>query len=169
MRASAPIARITALIAIVAAAVLAGLLLLGGGSGGYTVKARFQNASQLVKGNLVQVSGQAVGKVQKIDLTPDGQAEITMSIDEDHAPLRRGTRAIVRQASLSGIANRYVDLTLPAQGAPQIPDGGTIGQDATTSAVDLDQVLTRSTPRRARTCRPSSRAHRSSTRARARR
>ncbi|HKG66310.1 MAG TPA: MlaD family protein [Solirubrobacteraceae bacterium] len=124
-----------------AAAVLAGLLLLGGGSGGYTVKARFQNASQLVKGNLVQVSGQAVGKVQKIDLTPDGQAEITMSIDEDHAPLRRGTRAIVRQASLSGIANRYVDLTLPAQGAPQIPDGGTIGQDATTSAVDLDQVF----------------------------
>ena len=141
MRASAPIARITALIAIVAAAVLAGLLLLGGGSGGYTVKARFQNASQLVKGNLVQVSGQAVGKVKKIDLTPDGQAEITMSIDEDHAPLRRGTRAIVRQASLSGIANRYVDLTLPGQGAPQIPDGGTIGQDATTSAVDLDQVF----------------------------
>jgi phospholipid/cholesterol/gamma-HCH transport system substrate-binding protein len=141
LRASAPIARITALIAIVAAAVLAGLLLLGGGSGGYTVKARFQNASQLVKGNLVQVSGQAVGKVKKIDLTPDGQAEITMSIDEDHAPLRRGTRAIVRQASLSGIANRYVDLTLAAQGAPQIPDGGTIGQDATTSAVDLDQVF----------------------------
>ena len=141
MRASAPIARIAALIAIVAAAVLAGLLLLGGGAGGYSVNARFQNASQLVKGNLVQVSGQAVGKVEKIDLTPDGQAEITMSIYEDHAPLPRGTRAIVRQASLSGIANRYVDLTLPGQSAPEIPDGGTIGQDATTSAVDLDQVF----------------------------
>jgi len=141
LRASAPIARVAALLAIVAAAVLAGLLLLGGGGGGYTVEARFQNASQLVKGNLVQVSGQAVGKVENIDLTPDGQAEITMSIDEDHAPLRRGTRAIVRQASLSGIANRYVDLTLPAQGAPRIPDGGTIGQDATTSAVDLDQLF----------------------------
>jgi phospholipid/cholesterol/gamma-HCH transport system substrate-binding protein len=131
----------TALLAIAAAAVLAALLLLGGGAGGYTVKARFQNASQLVKGNLVQVSGQAVGKVENIDLTPDGQAEITMSIDDDHAPLRRGTRAIVRQASLSGIANRYVDLTLPAQKAPRIPDGGVIGQDATTSAVDLDQVF----------------------------
>ena len=44
-----------ALLAIVAAAVLAALLLLGGGTGGYTVKAQFQNASQLVKGNLVQV------------------------------------------------------------------------------------------------------------------
>ena len=130
-----------ALLAIAAAAVLAALLLLGGGTGGYTVKARFQNASQLVKGNLVQVSGQAVGKVKKIDLTSDGQAEVTMSIDEDHAPLRRGTRAIVRQASLSGIANRYVDLTLPAQTAAKIPDGGVIGQDATTSAVDLDQLF----------------------------
>jgi phospholipid/cholesterol/gamma-HCH transport system substrate-binding protein len=130
-----------ALLAIAAAAVLAALLLLGGGAGGYTVKARFQNASQLVKGNLVQVSGQEVGKVEHIDLTPDGQAEITMSIEDDHAPLRRGTRAIVRQASLSGIANRYVDLTLPADSAPRIPDGGVIGQDATTSAVDLDQVF----------------------------
>ena len=141
MRASAPIARVTALIAIVAAAVLAALILLGGGAGGYTVKARFQNASQLVKGNLVQVSGQEVGKVEKIDLTPDGEAEITMSIDDNHAPLRRGTRAIVRQASLSGIANRYIDLTLAPQRSPKIPDGGTIGQDATTSAVDLDQVF----------------------------
>ena len=98
---------------MVAAAVLAALLLLGGGGGGYTVKARFQNASQLVKGNLVQVSGQQVGKVKSIDLTSDGQAEIVMSINDDYAPLRRGTQAIVRQASLSGIANRYVDLSLP--------------------------------------------------------
>jgi phospholipid/cholesterol/gamma-HCH transport system substrate-binding protein len=141
LRASAPIARLIALLAIVAAAVLAALLLLGGGGGGYTVKARFQNASQLVKGNLVQVSGQSVGKVKKIDLTRDGQAEITMSINGDYAPLRRGTRAIVRQASLSGIANRYVDLTMPAQSAAEIPDGGVIEQDATTSAVDLDQVF----------------------------
>jgi phospholipid/cholesterol/gamma-HCH transport system substrate-binding protein len=121
--------------------VIAALLLLGGGSGGYTVKADFQNASQLVKGNLVQVGGQSIGKVTKIDLTPDGQAQVTMSINKDLAPLRRGTQAIVRQASLSGIANRYIDLTLAPQSAPAIPDGGVIGQDATTSAVDLDQIF----------------------------
>src|SRR5919202_3548118 len=114
-----------ALLAVVAAAVLAALLLLGGSSS-YTVKARFQDAAQLVKGNLVQVSGQAVGKVKGIDLTPDGQAEVTMQINGDYAPLRRGTLATVRQASLSGIANRYVDLRLPPQGAPEIPDGGVI-------------------------------------------
>ena len=141
MRATAPIARLIALLAIAAAAILAALLLLGGGSGGYVVKARFQNASQLVKGNLVQVGGQKVGTVKKIDLTADGQAEITLSIDSDHSPLRRGTRAIVRQASLSGIANRYVDLTLAPDDAPKIADGGVIDQDATTSAVDLDQIF----------------------------
>jgi phospholipid/cholesterol/gamma-HCH transport system substrate-binding protein len=124
-----------------AAAVLAALLLLGRGGGGYTVKANFQNASQLVKGNLVQVSGRSVGKVDDIALTRDGQAQILMSIDEDYAPLRRGTKAVVRQASLSGIANRYVDLTLPGQSAPSIPDGGVIEHDATTSAVDLDQIF----------------------------
>ena len=140
MRATTPIARIFALLAVVAAAVLAALLLLGGG-GGYTVKANFQNASQLVKGNLVQVGGQSVGKVEEIDLTPDGQAQVTMSINEDFAPLREGTRATVRQASLSGIANRYVDLELPSPNARRIADGGVIGQDATTSAVDLDQLF----------------------------
>jgi phospholipid/cholesterol/gamma-HCH transport system substrate-binding protein len=129
------------LAAVVAAAVLAALLLLGKSGAGYEVKARFQNASQLVKGNLVQVGGQPVGKVKKIDLTPDGEAEITMSIDDAHAPLRHGTQAIVRQASLSGIANRYIDLTLAPDSAAKIPDGGIIGQDATTSAVDLDQIF----------------------------
>jgi len=131
---------VIALLAVLAAAVLAALLLLGG-DGGYTVKAHFQNASQLVKGNLVQVSGQEVGKVKSIDLTSDGQAEVVMSINDDYAPLRRGTQAIVRQASLSGIANRYVDLSLPGETAAKIPDGGVIEQASTTSAVDLDQLF----------------------------
>jgi phospholipid/cholesterol/gamma-HCH transport system substrate-binding protein len=129
-----------ALLAVVAAAVLAALLLLGGGSD-YAVKARFQNAAQLVKGNLVQVSGQPAGKIEDIDLTRDGQAEVTMTIHEEYVPLRRGTHATIRQASLSGVANRYIDLRLPGQGSEEIPDGGVIEQDATTTAVDLDQIF----------------------------
>ena len=58
----------------------------------------------------MQVARPPVGKVENIDLTADGQAEVTMTIDDDYAPLRRGTLATVRQASLSGVANRYVDL-----------------------------------------------------------
>ena len=42
---------------------LVALLMFGGGSG-YTVSADFQNASQLVNGNLVEVGGRQVGKVK---------------------------------------------------------------------------------------------------------
>ena len=141
MRGTAPLARIAALIAIAAAAVVVAVLLLGGGAGGYHVKARFENASQIVKGNLVQVSGMPAGKVEDIKLTPDGQAELTLSVDGKYAPLRRGTLATIRQASLSGVANRYVDLRLAGHDAAAIPDGGVIGQDSTTTAVDLDEVF----------------------------
>jgi phospholipid/cholesterol/gamma-HCH transport system substrate-binding protein len=141
LRGTAPIARVIALAAIVAAAAFAAVVLLGGAGAGYTVKARFENASQIVKGNLVQASGIPAGKVEDIHLTPDGQAELTLSIDKDYAPLRRGTLATVRQASLSGVANRYVDLRLPNDRAPAIPDGGVLDQDATTTAVDLDEIF----------------------------
>jgi phospholipid/cholesterol/gamma-HCH transport system substrate-binding protein len=134
--------------AVAIAAVVLGVLLLGGGSK-YTVKARFVNASQLVKGNLVQVGGAEIGKVQDINLTDDGQAEVTLKIsDKDFEPLRKGTTAIVRQASLSGVANRYIDLRLPpGSGGPTIPDGGILGTDRTTSAVDLDQLFNTFDPR----------------------
>jgi phospholipid/cholesterol/gamma-HCH transport system substrate-binding protein len=127
--------------ALIAASAFLAVLLLRGAGSGYEVKARFENASQLVKGNLVQVSGLPAGKVEDIRLTADGQAELTLSIDEQYAPLREGTLATVRQASLSGVANRYVDLRLPGGRAREIPDGGTLRQDATTTAVDLDQIF----------------------------
>ena len=129
--------------AIVLALVAVGYVLLKPGGPDYEVHARFQNASQLVKGNLVQVAGAPVGKITNIDLTRDGQAEVTMKLtDRDYVPLRRGTKAIVRQASLSGVANRYVDL--------QLPDG-TQTRRSTTAASS-----TRPTPRRPSTSTSSS-------------
>jgi phospholipid/cholesterol/gamma-HCH transport system substrate-binding protein len=141
LRATAPLARAIALVALLAAAVLIAAMLLRGSAGDYQVTARFQNAAQLVKGNNVQVAGVRAGTVQDISLAPDGQAEVTMSIDGDYAPLRRGTHATIRLASLSGVANRYVDLQMAPQRAPEIPDGGVIEQDSTTTAVDLDQLF----------------------------
>jgi phospholipid/cholesterol/gamma-HCH transport system substrate-binding protein len=133
--------RVAAVGALVAAIVLVGLILFaGGGVGGYTVKARFLNAGQLVKGNPVQVGGVAIGSVKGIHITDDGQAEITMSIDGDHAPLRQGTRAEIRQFSQSGLANRYVDLSLPPNTDQKIPDGGVIPTDKTVTQVDLDEL-----------------------------
>jgi phospholipid/cholesterol/gamma-HCH transport system substrate-binding protein len=140
---SAVVGRVLTIAAISAAIAAVALVLLRPGGPDYVVRARFADASQLVKGNLVQVAGVKVGSISKIRLTDDGQAEVAMKIDDpEYAPLRRGTRAIIRQASLSGVANRYVDLQLPPGTQTQkIRSGGVIGQGETTSAVDLDQLF----------------------------
>jgi phospholipid/cholesterol/gamma-HCH transport system substrate-binding protein len=137
------VGRLAAVGAVIAAIVIVAVLLFSGG-GGYSIKAHFLNAGQLVKGNQVEISGTPVGTVDDINLTPDGQAVVTLSIDDANAPLRQGTKATIRQASLSGIANRYVDLQMPSgdsTNTASIPDGGEIGVDRTTTAVDLDQVF----------------------------
>src|SRR5215208_5470172 len=110
MRSVSVAGRIAAVLAVAVAVVVVAVLLFAGGTGGYTVKAEFQNAAQLVKGNPVQVGGVQAGTVKDIQLSPDGQALVTISVQDDYAPLKDGTKATIRQASLSGIANRYVDL-----------------------------------------------------------
>jgi phospholipid/cholesterol/gamma-HCH transport system substrate-binding protein len=142
LRSLSAVGRVAAVGALIAAIVLVGLILFGGGGvGGYKVKARFLNAGQLVKGNPVQVGGVPVGSVEGIRITEDGHAEIELSIDGDHSPLRRGTRAEIRQFSQSGLANRYVDLKLPPDTDEEIPDGGVIDTDNTVTQVDLDELF----------------------------
>jgi phospholipid/cholesterol/gamma-HCH transport system substrate-binding protein len=141
VRSLSAIGRVAAVGALIAAVVLVALVLFGdAGAGGYKVKARFLNAGQLVKGNPVQVGGVPVGSVKGIKITDDGHAEIELSIDGDHSPLRRGTRAEIRQFSQSGLANRYIDLKLPPDSDDTIPDGGVIETDRTVTQVDLDEL-----------------------------
>lgn len=127
---------------VVVAVLVIVLVVALSGAGGYTVHARFVSASQLVKGNEVKVSGVTVGSVGDVALTDDGQADVTLTISEDgFYPLRRGTRAIIRQTSLSGVANRYVDLQLGGADEPDIADGDTLPTDTTEAAVDLDEIF----------------------------
>jgi phospholipid/cholesterol/gamma-HCH transport system substrate-binding protein len=131
-----------AAVGTVAVALVAVLVILFTGGSSYRVKAIFLNASQIVSGDQVEVAGNPIGSVSSISLTPQGQAQLTLTIDNStYRPLREGTEATVRQASLSGIANRYVDLRLGPITAPAIPDNGVIGTADTTSAVDLDQLF----------------------------
>ena len=125
---------------LVAVLVALALFLFNGSS--YRVTAEFDNAGQLVKGNDVRVAGAKVGTVKDIDVSQSGLAEVTFEIgDKDYVPLRRGTEAVVRLGSLSGIANRYVDLQLGPDSGADIPDGGHIDHDHTRAAVELDQVF----------------------------
>jgi phospholipid/cholesterol/gamma-HCH transport system substrate-binding protein len=125
---------------VLAALVVIVLVLTAGG--GYSVQADFVSASQVVEGNAVKVAGTPVGSVGDIVLTGTGKARVTLKIDaEGYHPLRRGTRAIIRQTSLSGVANRYVDLQLGGADGATIPDGGMLPTENTSAAVDLDQIF----------------------------
>jgi phospholipid/cholesterol/gamma-HCH transport system substrate-binding protein len=135
------IGRIAAVVAIAVALLAVVVILLSGGNT-YKVRAVFENASQIVSGDLVQVSGNQIGTVSGISLTPDGQAQLTLSIgNKAYAPLRQGTTATVRELSLSGIASRYVNLQMGSPNAAEIPDNGVIGTNDTTSEVDLDEIF----------------------------
>jgi phospholipid/cholesterol/gamma-HCH transport system substrate-binding protein len=135
------IGRVAAIAAVIVALVAVVVIVLSGG-GTYKVKATFANASQIVSGDLVEVAGNQVGTISSITLTPGGQAQLTLSIDNKaYSPLRQGTQATIRESSLSGIANRYVELRLGSPGASRIPDGGTITATHTTSEVDLDELF----------------------------
>jgi phospholipid/cholesterol/gamma-HCH transport system substrate-binding protein len=131
-----------AAIAAVAVVIVAVVVIVLSGGSSYQVKAVFQNASQIVSGDLVQVSGTNIGTVSDISLTPTGQAELTLSINNsNYIPLHQGTLAVIRQTSLSGIANRYVDLRIPPGQTTTIKNNGIIPTQDTTSAVDLDQLF----------------------------
>jgi phospholipid/cholesterol/gamma-HCH transport system substrate-binding protein len=130
-----------AVVAIVAVAAL--LVLTAGDDGDYEITAEFTNASQLVSGNVVTIGGVDVGRVDDIRLADNGNALVDFTVDEDYAPLRRGTIAQIRSFSLSGVANRQIELTLPPadRGGDEIPDGGRMPRAETVSEVDLDQIF----------------------------
>jgi phospholipid/cholesterol/gamma-HCH transport system substrate-binding protein len=134
--------RIVAVAALVVAVAVVGYVLVRGAGEKYVVKATFENASQLVRGNEVQVAGVKIGSVEDMRLTNEGMAEVSLRIEnQEYVPVRRGTEAIVRMASLTGVANRYIDLRLPPGKTAALPNGGRIPTSDTTSAVDLDQLL----------------------------
>ncbi len=134
------IARVAAVASLAVAIVVVVLVLLGG-SAPYTLHADFQDAGGLVTGNDVLMGPGKVGTVKSISLTSNGQAQITMSINSSAGPLHEGTVARIYENSLSGVATRYIVLEPAPSAAPEIPNGGTIGENHTYSFVSLDQVF----------------------------
>ena len=132
------VARGIALGALVVAAILVATVFLGGESP-TKYKAVFENAGQLVVDNDVQIGGRRIGRVTDIRLTDDNRALVDFEVEEGYAPLREGTRALIKATSLSGIANRYIVLT-PGGGA-ELEENATLQQDETTSIVEIDQLF----------------------------
>src|SRR3954469_17332185 len=131
-----------AVVALGVAAVAVALLLFRGGSS-YEITAEFQNAAQLVPGSQVVVAGAPTGTVKDIALGDHGQALVTFTVSDPYDPLKEGTTATIRSYSLSGIANRQIELHLPpeTQAGSELPSGSTLPASQTVSEVDLDQLF----------------------------
>jgi phospholipid/cholesterol/gamma-HCH transport system substrate-binding protein len=133
-------ARAAALGALGLALVVVAILILGGGSS-YSLSADFQNASGLVTGDNVLIGPAAVGTINSISLTSNGEARVHMSLRGGVGPMHEGTVARIVEDSLSGIASRYVELEPGPSQAPSINDGGVIANTHTYSEVNIDQLF----------------------------
>lgn len=126
------------------------VIVLTGGSS-HTLNARFPDAGQVVKGGLVEVAGRNVGKISKIKLTDDGQAEVVMNITDDHVwPLHDGTRASIRAVGLSSVANRFIELAPGPPNTAKLRDNATLDTNHTKGIVDLDHLDSLDKPTRTR-------------------
>ena len=106
----------------------------------YEVKIPFNEATQLAEQSDVRISGVNVGKVQKIELAPNGkQAWATTAIDAQYAPLPEDTRAILRTKTLLG--ETYIELTPGSREGPELEDGGVLPEANIAESVQLDEIF----------------------------
>lgn len=107
----------------------------------YTVKARFKDVLDLVPQSGVKVNEVPVGRVEDIQLAPDGwTAEVTMQVNGD-IQLPANALAMLRQSSLLG--EKYVELSAPpaAEAKGTLADGAVIPLTRTNRNTDIEEVL----------------------------
>ena len=104
----------------------------------YQFRVAFDEATQLASQSDVTVAGVPVGKVAKVEPTPNATMA-TLQIDRKFAPLRRDTRATLRDKTLLG--QTYVELTLGTKSATTIPERGLLDQRNVKPTTQLDELL----------------------------
>jgi phospholipid/cholesterol/gamma-HCH transport system substrate-binding protein len=106
---------------------------------GYELKATFANSANIAKNSPVRIAGVEVGKV--ITSERDGDATtVTFTVDESGRPIHDDAFAMVRpRIFLEG--NFFVDLDPGSPSAPDLDSGSTIPVSRTSTAVQIDEVL----------------------------
>jgi len=102
----------------------------------YTLQLVMPTADQAFVGGAVTIDGERAGKVRGLKVR-DGQAVVTVEVDDKFAPLHAGTVARINWESLLGA--RIVDLVPGPKSNPAIPSGHLV-TDAV-ERVELDDVM----------------------------
>src|SRR4051794_13547811 len=107
---------------------------------GYELKATFTNSANISLKSPVRIAGVEVGKVIKTER--DGEATtVTFTVDGSGRPIHKDAFATVKpRIFLEG--NFFVDLDPGSPGSPELGSDGTIPISHTSTAVQIDEVLT---------------------------
>lgn len=106
---------------------------------GYTVTATFENAATLRSSNPVRIAGVTVGEVTSVEGVGDA-AKVTFSVSEEGRPISEDAEVKIRpRLFLEG--NFFLDVDPGSPGGEEIEDGGEIPITQTSTAVQLDEVL----------------------------
>ena len=89
----------------------------------------------------MRIGGTPAGTIEAIRLTPNGQAQVEVSIDSSFGPLRQGTTATIREQSLVGVASRYIDVSPAPSFRPPLPNDGILPASKTSGIVDVDELF----------------------------
>ena len=109
----------------------------------YEVSAVFHSANNVKQRQPVRIAGVDVGKVVSIEHPEPGKSRalIRMRIEDEGRPVHTDARVKIRpRLFLEG--NWLIDLEPGSAAAKELPDGGTIPIQQTSTPVQLGQVLT---------------------------
>jgi phospholipid/cholesterol/gamma-HCH transport system substrate-binding protein len=108
----------------------------------YELKARFENAPPIQRGQAVRIAGVEVGKVAKVEsVSGDSPAiTVTMKLEDDALPIHRDARVKVRPRIFFE-GNLFFDVQPGTPSSPELHSGSTIPASQTSAPVQIDQVL----------------------------
>jgi phospholipid/cholesterol/gamma-HCH transport system substrate-binding protein len=108
----------------------------------YELKARFENAPPILKGQAVRIAGVDVGKVSNIEpVSGDSPAiTVTMKLDDEALPIHRDARIKVRPRIFFE-GNLFFDIQPGTPGTPTLDSGDVVPASQTSAPVQIDQVL----------------------------
>ncbi len=109
------------------------------GARGYRVALQLgPEATNVFPNAQVRVAGVDVGSVKDVK-SSEGRVDVTLELESRYAPLREGTRAILRSKTLLGEA--YIELAPGPRGARAIVEGGRISPRDVEAAQSVDGAL----------------------------
>jgi phospholipid/cholesterol/gamma-HCH transport system substrate-binding protein len=107
---------------------------------GYELNATFSNSANISLNSPIRIAGVDVGKV--IETKRDGDnTEVTFTVDSSGRPIHEDAFAAIRpRIFLEG--NFFIDLDPGSPSAPEMESGETIPVSRTSTAVQIDEILT---------------------------